>query len=263
MFSMAINIAIGAVALWCVLFVVNRQAATSLFRWGKAGVGEAVRGVTNTNLVAQLNEAVVEATTKVNKGRQGMARIGAVKRSLERQLQDLRTEESQWMAKIQQVKAAGDPNNTARNYALQLATCREQLMTNDAQYKVVCSEYDDYSQDIIEGDRAIKAAKAKAASMQARLELSESQKAVAEFANGYDPNKITGDLAVAMDKVEAQINLNLGAADAARIGQEDRRAERADRALLRDAQADAILAEFDVQAQLPAPSAPRQLTSSN
>lgn len=246
MFTILFNAGLGAVALFAVLLVVNRRAAMSLIPWVRAGAGSAVSAVTGTNLVGQLQEAVKQATEKVAKGRQGLARIGGLKRGLERQLKDLRTEETQWVLKITQAQTHGDPNGTLQGYAMQLSTCREQIALNQAQYEEISAQFDDYSQDILDGDLAIREAQTKAKTAQARLEMSESQRAIAEFANSYNPNAITGELATAMQQVEDKINLNLGSADAAQVGQEQRRGERRDRAMLRQAQADAVLAEFNI-----------------
>lgn len=233
------------------VFAINKAAGVNVFKWARAGIGQGARNLAGTNLNAQLQEAVDQALQKVAKGREGLGRIGGMKRSIERQLKDLQAEESQYVTLIKQTQAAGDPNNTLQGYALQLATTREQIAINQAQYDEISAQFDDYSQDILDGDAAVKEVQQKAKMVQARLQMSESKKAMAEFANGFNPNKISGDLAVEFNRVEERISQNLGQADAAGVGAEQRRGERADRQLQKKLAADAILAEFSPVPQIP------------
>lgn len=240
---------IGLGILLVVYLLAGKKSAKSLLFWGQAQAGEAVRAVTNTGIIAQLNQAVANGTAQIEKGKTGLSRVGGMRRSVQNQVNTAEAEEKRLMNRIREVKGSGDPNGTLTGYAEQLAVVREDLAVNRAQLTELNTQYEAYAGDIREGDRAVKDAETRAKTLQSRLEMSEAQRSMAEFANGFNPNAVTGDVAAAMKRVEDRINENLGTADAMGVGAEQRIGERKDRELERQARVRDILTEFEVAPQ--------------
>ena len=70
----------------------GKKAAGSLLFWGRSQAGEAVRAVTNTGIVAQLNQAIAEGTARIDKGKTGLSRVGGMRRSVKTQVETAEAE---------------------------------------------------------------------------------------------------------------------------------------------------------------------------
>ncbi len=229
------------------LYFFNKKATIGFGRWFNANLGEALRNVADTSPIAQLNQAVANATAKIESGKKGAAGLGALKRQLEASIRFYNSEETRLMELLQATKDNGDPHNTRRGYAEQLAANRSEKAATEAQLTSIRQQYDDFIADIREGDQTIREAEQQARLLKAKLSMSESKKAAAEFARSFDPTAATGELAESVRRVEQQINENEATVEVGQLGGEQRRGERKDRQALRAAAADKILAELDSQ----------------
>ena len=241
---MAVLVVGGVVVL--ALAVINRQALLRVIGAGRAQVGEFGRALEEADPLALLNQAIDDGVTKIEQAQRGLEKAKYLCRAVKRQVESGEKDEARLTNRIKVAVEQGDPNNTTKDYALQLADIRTQLTSNKEQLKAHEEAYENWAAQVELGKRKVRETREKARTLGVKLEMSEHQSQLAEFADNFnfDPNAMNQGLARAEELVQAKIDKNLAKSDVALDMSKQALAEAADDELERQAQADAILAEF-------------------
>ena len=228
------------------LVLVNRQAVLRLFGAGRAQVGKLGRAAEEADPLALLNQAVDDGVTNIQNAQRGLETSKSLVRSVERQVESGRKEKLRLGNRIQNVLNSGDPNNTAKEYALQLAEVEKQLTVNEEQLTKHKEAYENWAKQVELGRKKVVEARQKAQRLGVELEMSKREKEMAAFANNFhfDPNELNQGMARAEELIQRQIDDNRAAGDVARDMSKAAVAEAADEELDRQAEADAILNRF-------------------
>lgn len=216
---------------------------------GEVAANDAAEALLKTNPMGYYKLQISNAIEK-GKNSQNVVKLAAKQLvSLDNQIADGLKEQARLNSRIKSAMAKGDPNKTANNYALQLASVEEALKTNQAQRVTQQKLYDDNLKMVEKYERDVAQARRDADHLGFQLEQSQAEKEMVEVSVALRTDLNMGDLAEAKKRVQEQINANKGDTkgmlDLSRQGL----AEDLDEEDERQGAADEILARF----QQPAP----------
>jgi phage shock protein A len=238
-----ISVVIAAVV---VLAILNRQALLRMIGAGRAQVGKLGRAVEESDPLSLLNQAVDDGVTSIQQAQRGLEQCASLVRSVQRQVDSGTKEQTRLTSRIKAVMEAGDTNNTARDYAIQLAEVEKQLVINQEQLAKHKESYENFAQQVQIGQKRVLEARRKASGLGVELEMSKREKEMASFAANFrfDPNQLNEGMSRAEELIQQQIDTNRAAGDVARDMSKQSLAEARDDEVERQAQADSILEKF-------------------
>ncbi len=173
-----------------------------------------------------------------------MEKSAKVLESLKNQIKEGVREETRLTNRLQAVVDAGDPNGTATDLALKLERVETDLAENRFQEKEETASYKENLQLIIQYERDVSEARKTADQMGMKLEKSASERELTNMRVSLHDDLNLGELAQAKDRVQAQIDGNVGATRAIKDLGAAAYADMADADLARAARANDILKRF-------------------
>jgi phage shock protein A len=229
-----------------VLFVVNRHALVRIVGMGRAQAGKLGRWAEAADPLALLRQAVNDGVANIQQAKKGLEDCRALVLSVRRQVESGEKEKARLESRIQAVLAQGDPNNTAKEYALQLAEVERQLAMNKEQLAKHEETYANFAKQVEIGQKRVVEARRKADELGVALELSQREKELAQFAStfSFDPEGLKSGLTHAEELVRQQIDKNRAAGDVAADLSRSTLAQAADEEAERNAEAAEILKRF-------------------
>lgn len=243
-------IVVGLLVALVFLFVLNPRSLRRL--WGAASVqaGKVGRWASESDPLAVYKERVDNGVDNIAKAKKSLEGVATMVRSVTRQVEDGKKEQIRLSSRISAIVANGDKNDTATDYALQLAQVEKDLARNEDQLLKHKETYENFKQMVIINQRKVEEARREAASLGLALEQSEREKEFVQFAHEFENAKFNSDgLASAKEAVQQKIDANRAAGDVARDLSRSSAAEAADEALEQKADAEAILARFKKPAE--------------
>ena len=242
-----LGLVIGIVVIGLiVLAVINRQSFSRVFGAARAQAGKVGRAAEGADPVAMLQQSVDDGVAEIQKAKSGLDLAKANVLSLERQVENGQKEKTRLETRIQAVMDGGDPNNTAKDYAIQLGRLEKDLGSNETQLEKAQKMYDGFATQVKAGqDRVIKA-KQRAKDLQVQLNISERAAEMSKFAQSFsfDPDKLNEGLGRAEELIQQRIDQNTAKADVALDMGAGNAAQMKDDELQEHAEADAILERF-------------------
>ena len=237
---------IVVIVVLVVLAVVNRQALLRILGVGRAQAGKLGRWAEQADPMALLQQAVDDGVANIQHAKKGLEDCRALVLSVERQVDSGEKEKARLESRIQAVLAQGDPNNTAKEYALQLAEVERQLALNKEQLAKHRETYANFAKQVEIGQKRVVEARRKADELGIALELSQREKELSQFASkfSFDPEGLKSGVAHAEEMVRQQIDKNRAAGDVAADLSRATLAQAADEQTEREAEAAKILQRF-------------------
>lgn len=166
--------------------------------------------------------------------------------SLDNQIANNMKEQTRLTNRIKSVHANGDPNKNIPKYAADLAGVEAQLKINQEQRATAQEQYDTNLKLVEQYEREVNAARKDAEHMGFQLQYSENEKEVRQMTASLKDGMNLGALAQARQRVQDQINENLGAAKASRDISRQTTSEEEDDKFEQDAAAQAIMDRLGV-----------------
>lgn len=240
--NILIVIGIGLV----ILAVLNRRSFKRLFSAASAQAGKVGRAAQEADPLAMYQEAVDDGVENIQRAKKGLEQSKALVRSVERQVNEGKKNQTRLTNRIQAAMDAGDPNDTCTEYALQLAEVEAGLATNTAQLKQHSESYNNFCKQVEMGQKKVAEARRKSQQLGIQLEQSKREKEMAQFAGEFSPGGFDedGSLARAEQLINQKIDGNRAAGDVANDLSRQGLAEAADDELERQAAAADVLARF-------------------
>jgi phage shock protein A len=240
------TILIVVVVAAVVLAIVNREALMRILGAGRAQAGKLGRWAEQADPLALLQQAVDDGVANIQQAKKGLEDCRALVLSVQRQVDSGEKDKARLESRIQGVLAQGDPNHTAKEYALQLAEVERQLEQNKGQLAKHQETYGNFAKQVEIAQKRVLEARRKADELGIALELSQREKEMAQFASSFsfNPDGLKGGLSHAEELVQQQIDKNRAAGDVAVDLSRSKLAEAADDEAERDAEAAKILQRF-------------------
>jgi len=242
-----LGIVLGVVVLGLiVLAIFNRQSFSRLFGAARAQAGKIGRAAEESDPLAMLQQAVDDGIAEIGKAKSGLELAKSNVNSLHRQVDRDVSEQTRLNTRIKAVLEGGDPNDTARDYAIQLGTLEKNLAANQKQLENARKMYEGFAAQVKDGQDKVVAARQRASQLQVQLTISERASEMAKFAENFsfDPNKVNEGIARAEELIQQKIDQNQAKADVALDFGVSTAGQMKDEELERNAEADEILARF-------------------
>lgn len=147
------------------LAVLNFRSLKRLFRAGSAQAGKIGRWAENADPLAVYRERVDDGVENIGKAKQALENCQVLVRSVRRQVEDGEKEKARLENRIKTALANGDPNNTAKEYALQLERVERELATNKEQLAKHEETYQNFSKIVEQNQRKVQEARREAESL--------------------------------------------------------------------------------------------------
>jgi phage shock protein A len=246
MFGWLWTILIVIVVALIVLAIVNRQALMRILGAARAQTGKLGRLAEKADPLALLQQAVDDGVSTLQHAKKGLEDCRALVRSVQRQVESGEKEKARLESRIQAVLAQGDPNHTAKEYALQLAEVERQLAINRQQLAKHEETYGNFAKQVEIGQKRVVEARRRAEELGIALEQSQREKELSQFASNFtfDPQGLTSGAAHAEELIRQQIDKNRAAGDVAVDLSRAALAQAADEETEREAEAAKILERF-------------------
>jgi len=235
MSSVTTIVILAAVAL-AVLVVAKRQAIAQRFRAGRG------RSVEPADPMALLRQIVDDGVASIHAAKNGLEDCRALLRSVQRQVESGEREKARLESRIRAALAEGDPNQAAREYALQLAEAERQLALNREQLAQHEKTFAAFAKQVDAGQNRVLEARRKADELGVALQLSRHEKDLAQSA--FDPQGLQQSAAQAEERIHQQIDRNRAAVQVAADLAGSNAAPAADQDTQREAEAAQILERF-------------------
>jgi phage shock protein A len=247
MFLQLLGIFLGVVAVGLIFMVIfNRQALSRMLGAARAQAGKMGRAAELVDPLAMLQQAVDDGIAEIGKAKSGLELAKSNVNSLQRQVDRDLSEQAKLNNRIKAVLDGGDPNNTARDYAVQLSTVEKNLVINQKQLENARRMYEGFAAQVNMGQEKVVAARQRASQLQVQLTISERASEMAKFAENFtfDPNKVNEGVARAEELIQRQIDQNQAKVDVALEFGVSAAGQLKDDELERNAEVDNILARF-------------------
>lgn len=238
------TLAILVVVLVLGVALVKRRSLANLFMAGRAQVNKVSEKALDADPMAVLNQIIVDATEGISKSRKGINKAAGDVRSCQREVNECVAEKTSLESRIQVAVDSGDPNNTARGYALELADVEKRLEEAKFDLEDAQKRFTEDSRNLALCKKKIDEAKVEARRLGRQLESSERTRELEEFANTFDPESFDSQLQAVRDVINRKVDDNLGAGDAEKAINPQKYARLKDEQLVKDQKADDILARF-------------------
>lgn len=241
---------VGILALAVVvLAILNRRALGRMIGAASAQVGEWGRAAQNADPMAIYRERIDDAVENGQAAQKSLESCKTLVNEVQGQVDSGLKEKARLETRIKTALANGDPNNTARGYAEQLAHVEEQLGKNQQQLAKHKTNYDNFLKKVRHYGRKVKELRQEAHELGIELEQSEREKEMNKDLQALQDldTSFGGDLAQARAAVKQKIAANRAVGDVAADLSQQGLAEAADEDLERQAKADDILARFKTQ----------------
>ena len=248
MFLQLLGFVLGVAAVGLIFMVIfNRQSWSRLLGAVRAQTGKVGRVAETADPLALLQQAVDDGITEIGKAKSGLELAKSNVNSLQRQVDRDLAEQAKLNSRIKAVLDGGDPNNTARDYAMQLSTVEKNWVINQKQLENARRMYEGFAAQVNMGQEKVVAARQRASQLQVQLTISERASEMAKFAENFtfDPNKVNEGVARAEELIQRKIDQNQAKADVALEFGVSAAGQLKDDELERNAEADEILARFN------------------
>lgn len=243
-------VALVVVGLLGLLAILNWRSFARLFGAASVQAGKVGRWAAEADPLAVFKERIDNGLDNISKAKKSLEGSAALVRTVQRQVDEGEKEQKRLSSRIKAAVDAGDPNNTATDYALQLAQVESNLESNKTQLARHKENHENFKNTIINEQRKVEAARREAASLGQELDQSEREKEFANYASDVQAGKFdTTGLDEAKEAVRRKIDQNRAAGDVARDLGRQGAAEAADEELERKAAAADILARFKKPAE--------------
>lgn len=209
-----------------------------------AQADRAAEAVSNADPVGVLKTEIANAAEN---GKQANAVVESAAQqmvSLEDQIADGEKEIARLNSRLAAVVKNGDPNNTAAQYAENLAKEEANLKANNEQLLIAKKLYDDNLKLVASFEEKIAMARKDAEDLGQQLAQSEAEKNLTQVTVALRNKLATGSFAEARKRIQDKINANRGSTRAANDLNASAKAEELDAKLERSAAAEEILARF-------------------
>lgn len=224
-----------------------RRFFRSIGRVGEAKLNSFAESIGAIDPLADFSNEIENSAEFCKKAQANVSRAAADIVSLERQVNSDLDEQTQLSNKIRVALKNGDPNQTAKGYAADLAKVEARLVENRAQLENATVTYKENLTLVTSFEEKIKDLRKKAEKFSFQLEQSESEKIIKETTNSLKQKLGNSNIDKAEERIQNRIDLNRGAAMASGdmgAGSAVEKARQADLELERDQQAEEILARF-------------------
>lgn len=240
------NILIVAGIAVLLLAVLNRRALKRVFSAASAQAGKVGRAAQEADPLAMYQEAVDDGIENIQRAKKGLEKSKALVRSVQRQVEQGQKDKARLEHRIQTVLDNGDPNNTANDYALELAQVEEDLATNQEQLQSHTESYNNFCEQVQHNQKKVAEARRKARSLGLKLEQSQHAKEMSDFASSFSPTGFDADgtMARAEQLINQKIDQNNAAGDVAKDLSRQGLAQAKDDELERQSAAASILDRF-------------------
>jgi phage shock protein A len=227
-----------------VVCLFNPNAVSRIVGAGRAQVGKAGRAAENADPLAMFQQQIDDAATAMQSQLVALKSANTQLEGLQRQVRDDTQEKLRLESRIKSALEKGDPNNTAKGYALQLAQVEKNLEINKGQLErqeKICTEYG-HSVDL--NRQKIREAQQESQRLGLELKQSEAQKVATEqFAQLTNTDLFTG-VSTIKQKLQEKIDANRASARVDADQCSETLAQMKDEEDERQLQADEILARF-------------------
>lgn len=230
-----------------VMLILNKRAVKNIYSGASAQVGELGRWVKNADPLAIYKEAVDNGLENIEKSRKTLESIQGQVRSLKRQVQEGEQEQKRLTNRIEIALSKGDPNQTVKEYALQLESVERNLESNKSQLTRSEEMYNNFVKQIESNQKKVLDARREAKDLGLQLEESEREKELKTFATNFAKSsafEFSDSLAEAKESIRQKIDQNRAVGDVALDLSRQGVAEASDEELERDQRAEDILARF-------------------
>ena len=160
-----------------------------IFGAGRAQVGKLGRMAEEADPLALLNQAVEDGVASIQNAKKGLENYRALILSVQRQVESGEKEKARLEARIQAAVDAGDPNQTAREYAMVLADVEQHLAANREQLAKHKETYENFAKQVEIGQAGCAKPGKRPPGSGLELEQSKREKEMAQFARdfSFDP----------------------------------------------------------------------------
>lgn len=230
-----------------VMLIVNKRAVKNIYSGASAQVGELGRWVKNADPLAIYKEAVDNGLENIEKSRKTLESIQGQVRSLKRQVQEGDREQKRLTNRIETALINNDPNQTVKEYALQLESIERNLEFNRSQLSRSEEMYNNFIKQIETNQKKVLDARREAKDLGLQLEESEREKELKTFTTNFTNSnafEFSDSLEEAKEAIRQKIDRNRAVGDVALDLSRQGVAESADDDLERDQRAEDILARF-------------------
>lgn len=246
MFMLLMDVGIFVAVVGFVVWCFSKTSFSRIFKAGKSQVNRVGRFVESADPLSNLQRAVDEGMEKIEESKKGLEETRAFVLRVKRELAGLQTEKTRLTHRIQVAVDSGDPNNTAKNNALLLASADKRITQKEADLARYEGIYQNFLERLQYSHRMLTEARERASHLGARLAQSVQEKRLNEFARSmeFNPNGIGSDLQEAEELIQRQIDQNQAAGELLDEFAPTSTGDEEDDKLLLEAEADEILKKF-------------------
>lgn len=206
------GVVLVAVAVFVLIWLVNRRAGRDLFSAGRAQVGKLGQAARNADPKAMLEQEIRDAETALNGSVGDLEESKALVTELEEQVKSNAREVSQLDAKVKNSLRADpeDKNGKAGEYVIQLNNKKTELEQNNTQLKQAQTLYSNNLAKFRMAHNKVKAAQERARTLGVELKQSETNAKIAKVAAKFnvDVGGLDNTVAEAEAEVRRQIARN-------------------------------------------------------
>jgi phage shock protein A len=229
--------ALAALAFW------KRAALRRMLQAARApGASGQLAGTANP--MALFQQTLDDGLGRLHHAKKALEDSRSLLASVQRQVESGQREKARLESRIAAALQQGDPNNAAKEYALQLAEAEKQLAMNREQLAKHEETCRDFAKQIEIGQKRLMETRRKAEDLGIALEQSQHERELAQFASDFNAEELQARVAPAEELVQQQIDQNRAAGRVAADLAGDARTQEAAEETEREAEAAKILERF-------------------
>jgi phage shock protein A len=190
--------ALGALAVW------KRAALLRMFGSGRSQSAQA-------DPMAVFQSAIDDGAARLRHAKEALEDCRSLLKSVQRQVESGEREKTRLESRIQAALAEGDPHQTAKEYAFQLAEVERQLAMNRQQLATHQKSHDSFAKQVEVGQQRLLDTRRKAQDLGIALKQSARERDMAQFASGLGMEEMQARVAPATEAIEQQIDQNRAA----------------------------------------------------
>jgi phage shock protein A len=244
-----LTIFLTLILLVVLLAIVNVPSLIKMLEAGSAQANKLGHTPGEADPLALLHQAVDDGVASIQNAKKGLENYRALISSVQRQVENGEKEKARLESRIQEAIDAGDPNNTAGEYAMMLADVEQNIAVNREQLQRHKDTYEGFAMQVEVGQSRVLAARQKAELLGLELEQSKREKEMARFAQdfSFNPKGLDTDLSRAEELIYQKIDANRAIGHVAEDLTKPIVAESVDEDVERKAAASKILERFTKQ----------------
>lgn len=184
-------ILVGVVGVFAVIWFLNSRASSSIYNLLRAKVGKIGRAAENHDPVAQMQFAADQAKEEVQKAKNALTQVLALKTNLERQLESKRKDVLRLTSRIESAMETRPDNDPILvQYATELSRAKNDVKGLEASLEGQSALYNRTLDAAKAAGKKIDDIEARARTLSVRIETSKAQAELASLLDSYDPNNI-------------------------------------------------------------------------